>query len=64
MAACAEGMPPISPKPFTHLIKVPPPLLSIICCAQGLRRLILFGFQSDAKSLQVVPAVAQVRYFR
>ncbi|CAL8468538.1 g8078 [Coccomyxa elongata] len=27
---------------------------------KGLRRLILFGFQSDAKSLQVVPAVTQV----
>lgn len=37
---------------------------SSICklCMQGLRRLMLFGFQSDARSLQQVPAVAQVSF--
>lgn len=35
-------------------------LKSSVLYSQGLRRLTLFGFQSDAKSLQNVPAVAQV----
>ena len=37
-------------------------LSSLMRCIwlQGLRRLILFGFPSDAKSLESIPAVGQV----
>ena len=36
--------------------------LSRVCCGceQGLRRMLLFGFQADARTLQEVPAVSQV----
>ncbi len=30
--------------------------------AQALRRLVMFGFPSDARTLQQVPAVVQVRH--
>ena len=29
-------------------------------CGQGLRRMLLFGFQADARTLQEIPAVGQV----
>ena len=35
--------------------------LTFIPCVQGLRRMVLFGYASDAKTLQQNPLVAQVR---
>ena len=32
----------------------------VLRCEQGLRRMLLFGFQADARTLQEVPAVSQV----
>lgn len=34
--------------------------LGVLGCEQGLRRMLLFGFQADARTLQEVPAVSQV----